>query len=177
MKPPSPHGLAGMFTSADDLLAALRRLRDEGYEGLEVYTPWPVEEARELIPHRRSRVPAIMLATGFCGMIGAFMLQVWGTSDYPIEVAGRPVFSWVPYVPVTFELTVLTASLCGLAGFLILSKLPRLDHPMFGHSEFERASQDAFFVCILTSDPKYHVQETPRLLRTLGATAIEEVGG
>jgi len=172
-----PHGAAGMFESAETLLDALRHLRAAGYERLEVYAPWPLEEAYELIPHRRSRVPLIMLVTGACGFAAAFLLQVWAASDYPLEVAGRPLFSWTAFVPVTFELTILTASLGGLAGFLFLSRLPRLDHPMFQHSAFVRASQDACFVCIQAGDKKYDATETPRLLTSLGAKAVEEVEG
>jgi len=51
-------------------------------------------------------------------------------------------------VPVTFELTVLTAALAGVAALLWLSGLPRLDHPVFSDRRFRRASQDRFFVCV-----------------------------
>jgi hypothetical protein len=164
-----------MFDSAEALLYALRRLRDDGYERLEVYAPWPVEEAREMLPHRRSRVPLIMLIAGVFGCTGALLLQIWAATDYPLVVAGRPLFSWPAFVPVTFELTVLSASLCGLVGFLWLSRLPRLDHPMFAHSTFARASQDAFFVCVRADDAKFNPQTTARLLNELGAAEVEEV--
>lgn len=177
VEPSASYGMAGLFEHVEELLAALRGLRAAGYERLEVYAPWPVEEARELVPHRRSRVPLIMLITGLGGLAGAFLLQVWAAADYPLVVGGRPLFSWPAFVPVTFELTVLTASLCGLAGFLFLARLPRLDHPMFQHSAFERASQDAFFLCVRANDPRYDAQQTRRALAAQGATAIEEVSG
>lgn len=169
------HGLAAMFGTPEALVSALRHLRDGGYSQLEAYAPWPLEEARALVSHGRSRIPLIMLAGGLCGFAGALVLQAWAASDYPLNVAGRPIFSWPAFVPVTFELTVLTASLLGLMGFLVIARLPRLDHPMFGHSAFGRASQDAFFICVRASDPKYDVRDTLALLLTLGAEMIEEV--
>jgi hypothetical protein len=172
---PRLHGVAAMFETPEALLRALRALRKNGYERLEVYTPWPLEEARELLPHRRSRVPLIMLVAGAAGCTGAVLLQMWAATDYPLNVAGRPLFSWPAFVPVTFELTVLTASLCGLLGFLGLARLPRLDHPMFAHRTFVRASQDAFFVCVRADDARFHAEATPRRLQELGGDAIEEV--
>ncbi|MGH8019609.1 MAG: DUF3341 domain-containing protein [Opitutaceae bacterium] len=171
------HGLVALFPSADALVAALRRLREEGYDQLEVYTPWPVEEAHELLPPRRSPVPLVMLAAGLLGAAGAFLLQIWAATDYPVQVAGRPLFSWPAFVPVTFELTILTAAFCGLAALLIHARLPRLDHPVFNYTEFARASQDAFIVCIQSSDANYNTLKTSDLLRTLGAKSIEEVSG
>jgi hypothetical protein len=163
-----------MFASAEALVAALRRLRAAGYKRVEAYTPWPVEEAATLLTNKRSPVPLIMLLTGIAGAIGAFLLQVWATNDYPVNVGGRPIFSWPAFVPVTFELTVLTASFCGLAALLVVTRLPRLDHPMFAHREFERASQDAFFVRVLSDDPHFDPRATPALLRELGAESVEE---
>jgi hypothetical protein len=75
-------------------------------------------------------------------------MQWYAARDYRLNVGGRPVDSWPAFVPVTFELTVLTAALAGVAALLWLSGLPRLDHPVFSDRRFRRASQDRFFVCV-----------------------------
>jgi hypothetical protein len=169
------YGVVALFRSADALVAALKRLREDGYEHIEAYAPWSVEEAHELLPPRHSPVPLVMLISGTCGAVGAFLLQVWASTDYPVQVAGRPLFSWPAFVPVTFELTILTAAFCGLAALLVQARLPRLDHPVFNHTQFARASQDAFIICIQTTDTHFHPERTTALLRALGAQSIEEV--
>jgi hypothetical protein len=68
------------------------------------------------------------------------------------------------------------AVVIGLAALLVVTRLPRLDHPVFAHREFERASQDAFFVRVLGDDPRFDSNATAALLRELGAESIEEVG-
>lgn len=169
------YGLVARFDSAEALTAALRRLRHEGYEQLEAFAPRPLEEAHALLPHRRSPVPAVMLVGGAAGAASALFLQAWASTDYPLNVASRPLFSWPAFVPVAFELTVLAAAFAGLLAFLVMSGLPRLDHPAFAHNAFPRASQDGFFVCVPTTDRRFHPQATRELLRTVGATEIEEV--
>lgn len=169
------HGLAARFADADALVAALRRLRGAGYARLEAFSPRPFEEAHALLPRRRSPIPGVMLAGGLLGCAGAFLLQVWAAFDYPVEVAGRPLFSWPAFVPVTFELTILSATFCGIGALLWVTGLPRLDHPMFDRSDFVRATQDAFFVCVRSDDPRFDSAATSALLRASGALDIGEV--
>ncbi len=170
-----PYGIAARFEDAATLTAALRRLRDAGYVRLEAYAPRPLEEAHAILPPHRSPIPGIMLAGGALGLAAAFLLQVWAAFDYPIEVAGRPLFSWPAFVPVCFELTVLSASFCGIGAWLWLTGLPRLDHPLFARSDFVRASQDAYFVCVRGDDPRYDAAAIGRLLHAGQAAQIEEV--
>lgn len=168
-------GLVAMFDSAEALVEALRRLRRDGYRELQAYAPWPLAEAAELVGGPRSKVPLVMLAAGICGALGAFGLQVWAATAYPVVVANRPLVSWPAFVPVTFELTVLTASIFGVGALLASTRLPRLDHPMFAHPDFDRASQDAFFVWVGATDPEFNDTRTATLLGELGGRAIAEV--
>jgi hypothetical protein len=76
---------------------------------------------------------------------------------------------------VTFELTVLTAAVVGVTALLWLCGLPRLDHPIFSATGFERASQDRFFLCVRTDDPRFDAHEVSTLFHTFKAETCEEV--
>ena len=60
-------------------------------------------------------------------------------------------------------------------GALALSGLPRPNHPIFNLPEFERASQDRFFLCIEADDPMFDAKNTREFLRELNPLNVAEV--
>ena len=92
-----------------------------------------------------------------------------------MNVGGRPLHSWPSFIPITFELTVLGAALTAFFSVFVLSGLPKLYHPMFNLPEFERASQDRFFLCIEAEDPQFHEGRTRSFLESLQPLLVKEV--
>lgn len=170
------YGLMARFASADTLVEAARALREDGYVKLDAFAPFPIEGLSRALGLRRNLVPACMLAGGIFGGTGAYFMQVYAMAiDYPLDVGGRPLHSWPSFIPITFELTVLCATLCGLVGMLTLNGLPRLHHPVFGAPGFDRASIDGFFLCVERADRNFSPIETRARLEKLGAANIVEV--
>jgi hypothetical protein len=95
--------------------------------------------------------------------------------DYPINVGGRPPFSWPAFFPPTFEMTLLWASVFGVFAMLIGNGLPRLHHPLFAVPEFERGSSDRFFLLLRAHDPLFDLPRTRDFLATLAPLSIIEV--
>ncbi|HWA87739.1 MAG TPA: DUF3341 domain-containing protein [Opitutus sp.] len=168
-------GLIARFESPDAFLAALRRVHDAGYTRLEAFAPYPVEGMDELLRLPPTPVAWIMGAAAIAGSSGAYGLQYWATHDYPINVGGRPLHSWPAFIPITFELTVLTVSITGVVALLWLCGLPRLHHAVFHVRGFEHASQDRFFLRIRAEDPRFDTEKTRALLAATDPEAIEEV--
>ncbi|HWA11049.1 MAG TPA: DUF3341 domain-containing protein [Opitutaceae bacterium] len=172
---PGIHGLLAEFSAPASLLRAVRAARAAGFTRIETFAPCPVDGlAEELLP-RPSPLPGVMLAAGALGAAGGFGLQVWAASDYPVDVGGRPVFSWPAFVPVTFELGVLTAVLAGVVALLWRIGLPRYHHPVFAAAAFARASTDRFFLCLRADDPRYSAAAARDFFAALGPESLVEV--
>lgn len=172
----SLYGLLADFERPEQIVDAVKRAREVGYRNLEAYTPYPIDELSDPHSGPGTWVPAIVFLGGLLGLLGGFFMQYYAAViDYPLNVGGRPLNSWPSFVPVTFELTVLLASLCGLIGMLALNGLPLHYHPLFNVPHFDRASRDRFFLCIEATDPKFDRTATEQFLRSLGPLDVAEV--
>ena len=170
------YGVIGEFEKPEELVRAAAKIREAGYRYYESYSPFPVEGLPEAMGMRRNLVPLITLIGGLCGGLGGFGFQYWvNVYAYPLNIAGRPLNSWPAFIPVTFELTILCASLSAVFGMLALNKLPQPHHPIFNAHRFSHASQDRFFVCIQARDEKFNLAETARFLQGLAAHHVSEV--
>ncbi len=167
------HGLLAAFVSEASFRAALRSLHEAGCVRTDAYTPYPLEDG--LLPQAATPVGWIMLLAGVIGASGGFFLQWFAARDYPLDVGGRPLNSWPAFIPITFELTVLTAALVGVLTLFCLAGLPRLHHPVFADPRFKRASQDRFFICIRADDPLYASESVRRILTDARPESIAEV--
>lgn len=170
------YGLMAEFAEHDQLLEAARKTYAAGYRRIDAFSPFPVEELAEALGHEFSLVPFVTLLGGMIGGLGGYFMEWYSMARlYPINVGGRPHNSWPNFIPITFELTILVASVSAFVGMLILNRLPNPHHPVFNVPEFRRASIDRFFLCIEIEDPKFERQATERFLESLAPLKVMEV--
>lgn len=170
------YGLIAEYTEASEILGAARRAYREGYRQMDAYTPFPVEGLPESLGFRDHLVPWIMFIGGALGCALGFGFLYWTTViDYPLNVGGRPLYSWPMWIPITFECTVLLSAFAGVVGMLILNGLPQPYHPVFDAPNFEEATSSRFFLCIEARDPRFDPEETRRFLEATGAARVSEV--
>ena len=173
---PPIYGLMAEFNDPNELVAAVRRAREAGYRHMDAYTPFPIEELAEALGMHRNRLPLIVLLGGIVGGLGGFVLQYWTSAiAYPINVGGRPLFSWPSFIPITFETTVLVAALSAVLGMLALNGLPMPYHPVFNVPRFALATRDRFFLCIEATDPQFDREGTRRFLERSVPREVSEV--
>lgn len=170
------YGLIAEFDSPEALLEAARRACAAGFRKIDAYSPFPVDGLAEAIGFHHTRVPLLVLIGGIIGCLGGFFLQYWvAVIDYPINIGGRPFNSWPSFIPVTFELTILIASLFAFFGVLALNRLPMPYHPVFNVERFELASRNRFFLCIEAVDSNFELERTRRFLDEIGSLGTYEV--
>lgn len=162
----------GEFTSEDALLAAVTRLRADGFTGLDAHSPVPVEGLSEALHLPPSRLPLLALLGGLLGAALGYGIQ-WFTNavDWPLNVGGRAPHSAPAFIPITFETGVLMASGVIFASLIALFGFPRLSHPVFELEAFKSASIDGFWVSLATRDPATR-DRGMEALRSLGAREL-----
>jgi len=176
MKRTPIYGLMAEFDSASALVAAARHTHEAGYQKIDAYSPFPVEELAEAIGFHKNGVPLVTLIGGLIGGLSGYLMQWWiATVTYPINVGGKPYHSWPAFIVVTFEMTILFAGLAAVFGMLALNGLPMPYHPVFHVPRFAFATKDMFFLIIFSSDPKYSSTATRQFLEALGPRSISEV--
>lgn len=173
---PGLYGLTAEFESPTALVQAVRQAREAGYTRMDAYTPFPVEGLSEALGFRKTRMPMLILIGGITGALSGFALQYYcAVISYAQNIGGRPLNSWPSWIPVTFELTVLFASLTAVFGLLALCGLPMPYHPLFHVPRFSRATRDSFFLCIESRDPRFDRAATMDFLKGLSPREVSEV--
>jgi len=169
-------GLMAEFEGPTEVVEAARRVHEAGYEKVDAYSPYPIEELAEALGHHHSWLPLLVLLGGITGCIAGYTLQFWSaTIAYPMNIGGRPIHSWPAFIVPTFETTILFAAGTAVLGMLALNGLPEPYHPVFNVAQFARASKDRFFIVIESRDPKFDVDRTWSFLTSLGPRSVSEV--
>ena len=170
------HGLMAEFDNPTALVEAAAQARRQGYTVMDAYSPFPIEEVHDALGLKPNRLPLIVLLGGIFGGLGGYGLEYWTqVITWPMNIGGRPFHSWPHFIPVTFECTVLGASLAAFVGMLALNGLPKPYHPVFNVPAFDRASRDRFFLCIESTDPKFDRHATESFLKDLHPLGVSEV--
>src|SRR6478735_2766555 len=173
---PTLYGLMAEFGTPTDLVAAAEKARLAGYRKMDAYSPIPIEELSEALGLPRTRLPKLVFLGGLLGGLGGYSLEYYCAAiGYPLNIGGRPLHSWPQFIPVTFETTVLGASLACFVGMWALNRLPQPYHPVFNVPAFARASTDRFFLCIEAVDPAFKLDGTRQFLEGLHPLGVSEV--
>ncbi|MCP4632633.1 MAG: DUF3341 domain-containing protein [candidate division Zixibacteria bacterium] len=162
------------FEGTRELLHAAEKVREAGYKKFDCHSPFPIHGMDRAMGLKRSPLGWMVGLSAIVGTSGALLLQWWtSTIDYPLVISGKPLFSFQAYVPVTFALGVLLSAFTALIGMLILNGLPRFNHPVFDSMNFERVTDDGFFISIETDDSLFDVERTKALLESIGGKDTE----
>jgi hypothetical protein len=155
--------IVATFADEGALLAAVRATRAAGVAIDDAFTPYAVHGLDEAMGLRRSRLTWVCFLAGLSGASLAIGFQLWSSAvSWPLNVGGKPFASIPAFIPVTFELTVLSAALVSAATFLFRSRL----FPGRRAAPLPRVTDDRFALVVADG-------ETARsTLRAAGAVEI-----
>jgi hypothetical protein len=164
--------LVGIYNDDHVLLDAVKTLRGKHFKIDNVYTPFPVHGLDRVLGYRESRLPTVAFIFGALGTVLALLMQLYMYSiDWQINVAGKPIVPLPSFIPITFELTVLLASLGMVGAYLVRNKLyPGKEGKVID----PRQTDDRFVVVIEASDDDSENAEIRQTYEATGAVDVRE---
>jgi len=142
--------LFGLYDDETDLLKAVQKAKDDHLDIMDVYTPFPVHGLDPILGLKESRLHIAGFVYGAIGTLTAFLFMTWVfTRDWPIIFGGKPYWSVPAFIPITFELTVLFASIGMVVSFYIVCGLgPGVQEITLD----DRITDDKFCLAFQTND-------------------------
>jgi len=114
-------GLTALFTKPDDIINAANKVAGKGYTKWDVNTPYPLHGMDGAMKLKPSKLGYVTLICGLSGTAMALILMWFTLSvDYQIVIGGKPFFALPAFIPVTFELTVLLATVSTVVAMLAI---------------------------------------------------------
>ena len=169
-------GLLAQYETTAEIYHACEKVRDAGYSQWDACTPFAVHGLDKAMGLKPSKLPWAVLAVGLAGSCFMLFFESWTSGNaYPFIVGGKPLFSLPAFVPIWYEITVLSSCVTAFLANWIMSGLPKPYHPAFASRAFGRATDDKFFIMIESTDPKFDVTATAQLLKSTGASVVEEL--
>ena len=153
--------LFGLYDDEEKLLDAVKAANADHLEIDDVYTPFPVHGLDPLLGLEESRLHIAGFIFGSIGCLFGFGFMTWVfTRDWPVIFGGKPYWSVPAFIPITFELTVLFASVGMVLVFYIICGLGPGAEPRRLH---DRITDDKFCIAFDATD--------------LGNDAVEKLKG
>jgi hypothetical protein len=169
-------GLLARYETPPEVYHACEKVRDAGYSKWDACTPFPMHGLDKAMGVKPSVLPWIVLVVGIGGSTLMLYFVMWASGNaYPSIVSGKPLNSLPAFVPIWYEVTVLSSCVTAFLANWILSGLPRPHHPAFASKAFERVTDDKFFIMVEAGDPKFDRVQTKALLQGSGASLVEEL--
>ncbi len=165
--------LVGVYDAPGPVADAAKRLRNRGFEDLEIYSPASFPELDDALDEKPSGVRIYTLIGGLIGVVTGFALTIWMSYDWPIVIGGKPFASIPTYTIIAFELTILFGGLATLLGLLIVGKLPYGQFGKHDKAYDARFSAELFGIAVGCSERD--LSEVDALLRAHDAKEVNLV--
>ena len=164
--------IVGVYGDDGEALKAVKSIREAGVKIHEVFSPFPIHGIDDALGYKRSRLPKAAFMFGALGFALALTMQFWMMGyDWPMIIGGKNFASLPPFVPVTFELTVLLSALGMVGTFMIASNLKPYSKPKI----FDiRITDDKHVIAIDLDENQLSKTEISGLLTKSGAEEVNE---
>ncbi len=168
-------GIAATFKTPDEIINAAKKVSSSGFTEFDVNTPYPVHGMDKAMKIKPSKLGFVTLVMGLSGASIALLFMYWTMSvDYPMVIGGKPFFALPAFIPVTFELTVLLATVSTVIAMIALFfRLPDNKHPLHDTDYMKSVSADKYGIVIEATDTKFDEKSVTDFLKNLNPLKIE----
>ena len=161
--------IVGNFYDEQVLFPAVKQVRKTGYKIHDVYTPFPIHGLDAAMGLRDTSLHTAGFIYGITGTTVAFSFITWVfTTDWPMNIGGKPFFSLPAWIPIMFELTVLFAAVGMVLTFCYLCQLA----PFVKKDHFNLRSTDDTFTMVIEANSNTNEAEVISFLQNAGATDV-----
>jgi len=163
--------LVALYKDEEVLLEAVKFIKDKGVKITDALTPFPVHGLDHAIDVPETRLHTAGFLFGLTGFLTALTcMTLISTIDWPINYGGKPYFSLPAFIPITFEVTVLFASVGMVITYFIRNGLS-----IFNSTEVidERITDDHFALIFDTAEfTDDGTQKVGQILQDSGAVEV-----
>jgi hypothetical protein len=159
--------LYGLYNDETDLLKAVKTARRDHLDIWDVFSPFPVHGLDPLLGLAESRLHRAGFWYGLTGTATAFLFMTWAfVKDWPIIFGNKPYWAVPAWIPVTFELTVLFASIGMTVTFYTICGMgPGVKNPTLD----DRITDDKFCIAFdVTGASSSEIDSYKNFLSTTG---------
>jgi hypothetical protein len=163
--------VVALFNDEEVLFPAVKKVRSAGYKIHDVYTPFPVHGLDQAMGLRETSLHTAGFIYGITGTSTALGGISWiFTSDWPMNIGGKPHFALPAWIPIIFELTVLFSAVGMVLTFCYLCQLS----PFVKKHVFHPRATDDLFVMVIEATAKTNVNDLKGFLSSAGALETYE---
>jgi hypothetical protein len=155
------------------LFPAVKKVRNAGYKIYDIYTPMPIHGLDKAMGLRDTSLHTAGFIYGITGTATALGgIGYVFTYDWPINFGGKPHFALPAWIPITFELTVLFASVGMVLTFCYLCQMA----PFVKKHHFHLRATDDLFVMVIECTSKTNEADVVKFLQSIGSkeTSVQE---
>lgn len=161
--------VVGCFDDENVLFPAVKKVRSAGYKIHDVYTPMPIHGLDHALGLRDTSLHTAGFIYGITGTTTALVCMSWVfTSDWPLNIGGKPHLPLPAFIPITFELTVLFAAVGMVLTFCYLCQLA----PFVKKHHFHERATDDLFVMVIECTERTNEEEVKAFLNSNGAVEV-----
>jgi hypothetical protein len=161
--------VVGNFYDEQVLFPAVKAVRKQGYKIHDVFTPFPIHGLDTAMGLRDTSLHTAGFIYGITGTTIAFSFITWAfTTDWPLNIGGKPFFALPAWIPIIFELTVLFAAVGMVLTFCYLCQLA----PFVKKDHFNLRSTDDTFTMAIELNERSNEAEIVSFLQSVGAQEV-----
>ncbi|MBV6419413.1 MAG: hypothetical protein DAHOPDDO_00630 [Ignavibacteriaceae bacterium] len=171
------YGVTALFNDPNAITSAAKKVANAGFTKWDVNSSYPIHGIEKAMKLKPSMLGIVTLISGLSGIVVALLMMWWTMSvDYPMIIGGKPYFSLPAFIPITFEVTVILATVSTVvAMFAFFFGLPRNVHALHDTVYMKKVSRDHFGIVIEAIDPKFDEKNTIEFLKNLKPLSTEVI--